>query len=295
MSNTTEENFEENNNYIEVSTSKKKSATVDLYNSIRSRNVKSLQKAINDGADKQAILHIGNKIISPFAYIFTHGTLSREGERKVVDLDNNNGILIRMMTMLINSGFDPIYKTPLSFINYEDRETSAGKFLIDSSLKVLSKTPESLKDYADNKGNKWLMYAIQNKENALLSQFFKSLPQNDSGLPWVFDQDGSQQSMLIKALETSDKEIFNIIIADLTSENIDCTVNGDGFTLLDEILVSIDNLPRGKIASYTEAAQTLINLGAKVKEDRKYGVVAEKVILENKTNKNISPILKNSF
>jgi len=295
MYNKIEENFQDNEVYIKVSSPEKKSATVDLYNSIRSRNIKSLQAAINNGADVKAILCIEKQKISPFAYLFTHGVLNKEGNGNAVDLNNNNGIIIRMLSMLINSGFDPLYEKPLSFIDYSARETAAGHYLITASLNALEKTPLKLKDFCDDKNNKWIMYAIENENNTMLSQFLKVCPFNDSNLPWLFDQDGSQQSMLIKALDTSNREIVNTMMNGLSDKNVNSVTAGNNFTLLDEILVSIDNLPSGRIELYTQVAQDLINKGAIIKEDRKYGSIAEKIILENKTNKTINPMLKNYF
>lgn len=295
MFNKIEESFKDNEVYIKVNSPEKKSATVDLYNSIRSRNIKALQIAINNGADSKAVLCINKQNISPFAYVFTHGTLNKEGNSNAVDLNNNNGIIIRMLAMLVNSGFDPLYEKPLSFVDYNERETAAGNYLITSSLNALEKTPLKLKDFCDNKSNKWLMYAIENENSAILSQFLKLCPLNDSNLPWLFDQDGSQQSMLVKALDTNNEKIVNTIMNGLNKKNVNSTAIGDDFTLLDEILGSIDNLPQGRLSLYTQTAQHLINLGAVIKEDQKYGVIAEKIILENKTNKTINPMLKNYF
>lgn len=290
-----EHDFEDNEIFVKTKKYEDKEKTVNLFNAIRSRNLRLISQSIHNGADIHAVFSKDKAEIPAIGYIFTHGTLSSEGKRNAVDLDKENNIIIKMMAMLINEGLNPLDKSPLSFLDYEDRETLTGEYLIKKSLEFIEKNIELLGQDADDKGNKWLMYAINQEKEEMLSDFIKNSPIGENNLPWAFAVDESQQSMFIKALDTKNDNIINLFMSSINSSNVNSVIDNEDFSLLDEVLTSIDNIPSGSQPKYFKAVNDLLEKGAEIKKNQYYGSIAQKIVLENKTNKSPNKILKNSF
>lgn len=282
----------------EVYLSNENKSTINLFNSILKRDIKSLEASINDGANLLAERPLSEKDstpIAPISYLFLYGSLDDSKEAKDKDLNKKNGFLVRAFNLLINNKADLITNNTIEVIPEDNH-------LYEIFLKeAFTQLKNNLNVIKDDKSAYWLRALLKEKNEDILFNFFEKYPLQDNGAPWAFKLDVSDESLLSLSIQTRNVKIIDLFLKDINEQNVDIdpytfnshhfTLPEKPFTLLDEVLFSYNNDSDSKNEFYKKVITDLLSKNGKIHQ-YDYGAKANKLILEFDIEKNKNEVNK---
>jgi len=282
----------------EVYLSNENKSTINLFNSILRRDIKSLESSINEGANLLAERPLSEKDstpIAPISYLFLYGALDDSKEDKDKDLNKKNGFLVRAFNLLVNNKADLITNNTIEVIPEDNH-------LYEIFLKeAFTQLKNNLDVIKDDKSAYWLRALLKEKNEEILFDFFKKYPLQDNGAPWAFKLDVSDESLLSLSIQTRNVKIIGLFLRDINEQNVDIdpytfnshhfTLPEKPFTLLDEVLFSYNNDSDSKNEFYKKVITDLLSKNGKIHQ-YDYGAKANKLILEFDIEKNKNEVHK---
>lgn len=282
----------------EVYLSNENKSTINLFNSILKRDIKSLEASINDGANLLAERPLSEKDstpIAPISYLFLYGALDDTKEIKDKDLNKKNGFLVRAFNLLVNNKADLITNNTIEVIPEDNH-------LYEIFLKeAFAQLKNNLNVIKDDKSAYWLRALLKEKNEEILFDFFEKYPLQDNGAPWAFKLDVSDESLLSLSIQTRNVKIIDLFLNDINEQNVDVdpytfnshhfTLPEKPFTLLDEVLFSYNNDSDSKNEFYKKVITDLLSKNGKIHQ-YDYGAKANKLIIEFDIEKNKNEVNK---
>jgi len=282
----------------EVYLSNENKSTINLFNSILKRDIKSLEASINDGANLLAERPLSEKDstpIAPISYLFLYGALDDTKEIKDKDLNKKNGFLVRAFNLLVNNKADLITNNTIEVIPEDNH-------LYEIFLKeAFAQLKNNLNVIKDDKSAYWLRALLKEKNEEILFDFFEKYPLQDNGAPWAFKLDVSDESLLSLSIQTRNVKIIDLFLNDINEQNVDIdpytfnshhfTLPEKPFTLLDEVLFSYNNDSDSKNEFYKKVITDLLSKNGKIHQ-YDYGAKANKLIIEFDIEKNKNEVNK---
>lgn len=282
----------------EVYLSNENKSTINLFNSILKRDIKSLEASINDGANLLAERPLSEKDstpIAPISYLFLYGALDDAKEIKDKDLNKKNGFLVRAFNLLVNNKADLITNNTIEVIPEDNH-------LYEIFLKeAFAQLKNNLNVIKDDKSAYWLRALLKEKNEEILFDFFEKYPLQDNGAPWAFKLDVSDESLLSLSIQTRNVKIIDLFLNDINEQNVDIdpytfnshhfTLPEKPFTLLDEVLFSYNNDSDSKNEFYKKVITDLLSKNGKIHQ-YDYGAKANKLIIEFDIEKNKNEVNK---
>lgn len=282
----------------EVYLSNENKSTINLFNSILKRDIKSLEASINDGANFLAERPLSEKDstpIAPISYLFLYGALDDTKEIKDKDLNKKNGFLVRAFNLLVNNKADLITNNTIEVIPEDNH-------LYEIFLKeAFAQLKNNLNVIKDDKSAYWLRALLKEKNEEILFDFFEKYPLQDNGAPWAFKLDVSDESLLSLSIQTRNVKIIDLFLNDINEQNVDIdpytfnshhfTLPEKPFTLLDEVLFSYNNDSDSKNEFYKKVITDLLSKNGKIHQ-YDYGAKANKLIIEFDIEKNKNEVNK---
>lgn len=282
----------------EVYLSNENKSTINLFNSILRRDIKSLESSINEGANLLAERPLSEKDstpIAPISYLFLYGTLDDSKEAKDKDLNKKNGFLVRAFNLLVNNKADLITNNTIEVVPEDNH-------LYEIFLKeAFTQLKNNLNVIKDDKSAYWLRALLKEKSEDILFNFFEKYPLQDNGAPWAFKLDVSDESLLSLSIQTRNVKIIDLFLKDINEQNVDIdpytfnshhfTLPEKPFTLLDEVLFSYNNDSDSKNEFYKKVITDLLSKNGKIHQ-YDYGAKANKLILEFDIEKNKNEVNK---
>lgn len=282
----------------EVYLSNENKSTINLFNSILKRDIKSLEASINDGANLLAERPLSEKDstpIAPISYLFLYGALDDTKDIKDKDLNKKNGFLVRAFNLLVNNKADLITNNTIEVIPEDNH-------LYEIFLKeAFTQLKNNLDVIKDDKSAYWLRALLKEKNEDILFNFFEKYPLQDNGAPWAFKLDVSDESLLSLSIQTRNVKIIDLFLKDINEQNVDIdpytfnshhfTLPEKPFTLLDEVLFSYNNDSDSKNEFYKKVITDLLSKNGKIHQ-YDYGAKANKLILEFDIEKNKNEVNK---
>ena len=258
--------------------------TTDMFNAIKSMDINAFVKAVEhadinavDGDNKNAL----TILLTTKDY--------EDNNEKYKDFDKTSGKMIRIYKKLIEKNINLLSNSPLNFVEPELFETHLVSLIIKDSLNALRKSPMFLDHYFNDKGDKWLFIAIKEKDIDLLKEFIKETKSSPA-----FILDSTDKSALIEAIDTRNMDIIDLFLSGINENNVNF-YPFENFSLIDEVLLNAGNDSISKMPYYQKVVDDLLNKGAKLNENIKYGKCAEALILQNKIKEKPIPLLNNKI
>lgn len=284
-----ENDFEENEVFVKVSNILKKEATVDLFNAIRARNVKWVERAIAEGADVHAQRHFeqNNKTGGVLDYLLVYGVIQREQKDKEADLNKQNGVLNTIFELLINNGVNPLaFESTYEHLKGYD-DTYIGRKFIEVGLNAIN---ENVDNNSINIAE-WIKNAIIHQRVEVIDKIQDKFKDK---MNITFLTDETESSMLSYAIDTRNMEIITKLLSNVNENNVNKSISlVEHYSLLSETLHSVGNDSESKIPFYKFVAKDLLQKGAVLDSKQNFGAFGEKFLLEIESESNERE-LKNS-
>lgn len=258
--------------------------TIKMFNAIKSMDVTAFSKAV-ESADINAVNNENKNAIS----LLLTAKKYEDTNEKYKDFDKMSGKLMRMYKKLTEKNINILINSPLNVVEPELFETRLVSLIVKDSLIALRKNPMLLDNCFNNKGDKWLFIAIREKDVDLLKNFI-----NEKEPAPAFILDSTEKSALVEAIDTRNMDIIDLFLSGINEINVN-SYPVKNFSLIDEVLLNAGNDSVSKIPYYQKVVDDLLNKGAKLNENIKYGKCAEALILQNKIKEKPVQLLKNTI
>lgn len=258
--------------------------TIEMFNAIKSMNINAFLKAV-EHADINAVDCENKNALS----ILLTAKNYDDNKEKYKDYDKTSGKMIRIYKKLIEKNINLLSNSPLNFVEPELFETHLVSLIIKDSLNYLRKDPILLDHYFNDKGDKWLFIVIKEKDVDLLEAFIKEKKSSPA-----FILDSTDKSALLEAIDTRNTNIIDLFLSGINESNVNF-YPFENFSLIDEVLLNAGNDSISKMPYYQKVVDDLLNKGAKLNENIKYGKCAEALILQNKIKEKPIQLLNNKI